>query len=188
MVSSTEAEQQQQQQALGFKRKSESLKEIMRPARKKEPQFVVKGQQPLAAGVGVDKLAKLFVDSKETHCESHLHKTKDKDKTVVGHQAANEGQQANPSGQKGIPRIKTARTKLFEICASNYWKAPLFELCQEGPVHGRMFTCKVTMEVDTITTTILECFSEPKRKKKAAREHAAEGALWYLEHLGTVVP
>lgn len=88
-------------QALGFKRKSESLKEIMRPARKKEPQFVVKGQQPLAAGVGVDKLAKLFIDSKETHCESHLHKTKDKDKTAVGHQAENEGQQASPSGKKG---------------------------------------------------------------------------------------
>lgn len=33
------------------------------------------------------------------------------------------------------------------------------------------------------TTTVLECFGDPKRKKKAAAEHAAEAALWYLDHV-----
>ena len=31
---------------------------------------------------------------------------------------------------------------------------------------------------------ILECFGGPRTKKKAAAEHAAEGALWYLKHEG----
>lgn len=46
------------------------------------------------------------------------------------------------------------------------------------------FTYKVTLEVLGATPTILECFSKPMLKKKAAAEHAAEGALWYLHHLG----
>jgi hypothetical protein len=28
------------------------------------------------------------------------------------------------------------------------------------------------------------CFGYPKPTKKTAAEHAAEGALWYLKHLG----
>ncbi|KAF6156847.1 hypothetical protein GIB67_015552 [Kingdonia uniflora] len=43
------------------------------------------------------------------------------------------------------------------------------------------FTFKVTFEIDEPTSTVIECFSEPRRKKKAAAEHAAEGALWYIK-------
>lgn len=47
------------------------------------------------------------------------------------------------------------------------------------------FTYKVVVEIADIESsgkTVLECFGDPKGKKKAAAEHAAEGALWYLEH------
>ncbi|KAE8667713.1 Detected protein of unknown function [Hibiscus syriacus] len=36
--------------------------------------------------------------------------------------------------------------------------------------------------------TILECFSDPRPKKKMAADHAAEGALWYLRHVGCFPP
>ncbi|CAN6939038.1 unnamed protein product, partial [Brassica oleracea var. botrytis] len=48
-----------------------------------------------------------------------------------------------------------------------------------------VFTYKVVVEIkdSSGTTTVLECFGDPKRKKKAAAEHAAEAALWYLDHV-----
>lgn len=46
------------------------------------------------------------------------------------------------------------------------------------------FTYKVVVEMrDSSGTNVLECFGDPKCKKKVAAEHAAEGALWYLEHI-----
>lgn len=50
-------------------------------------------------------------------------------------------------------------------------------------VFGFRFTYKVVVEIrDSSGKTVLECFGDPKHKKKAAAEHAAEGALWYLDH------
>ena len=46
------------------------------------------------------------------------------------------------------------------------------------------YTFKVTIQVDGATSTLLECYSEPKLQKKAAQEHAAVGTLWCLKHLG----
>lgn len=46
------------------------------------------------------------------------------------------------------------------------------------------FTYKVVVEIiESSGKTVLECFGDPRRNKKAAAEHAAEGALWYLEHV-----
>ncbi|KAI6672029.1 hypothetical protein NL676_006914 [Syzygium grande] len=80
----------------------------------------------------------------------------------------------------------SAKAKLYEICARNKWKLPCFECYkEEGPSHLRQFSFKVITEVkDESRVTILECFSAPRSKKKDAAEHAAEGALWYLKHLG----
>ncbi|CAA7019997.1 unnamed protein product [Microthlaspi erraticum] len=81
----------------------------------------------------------------------------------------------------------SAKSVLHEICASKRWKAPVYECCKaEGPSHMRLFTYKVVVETENIESsgkTVLECFGDPKGKKKAAAEHAAEGALWYLEHV-----
>ncbi|XP_073000978.1 endoribonuclease Dicer homolog 4-like isoform X2 [Typha latifolia] len=80
---------------------------------------------------------------------------------------------------------KMARSRLFEFCAANYWSPPFFECCKdEGPSHLRMFTYKVIVHIKGVTSTCLECYSEPKVQKRAAQEHAAEGALWYLKQLG----
>lgn len=46
------------------------------------------------------------------------------------------------------------------------------------------FTYKVVIKLEEVKPTILECIGEPQAKKKAAAEHAAEGALWYLQHRG----
>ncbi|XP_059457336.1 ribonuclease 3-like protein 1 [Corylus avellana] len=86
---------------------------------------------------------------------------------------------------EGASKKGSAKSHLYEICAANYWKPPLFECCkEEGPSHAKMFTFKVIVEIQEASTTVLECFGAPQLKKKRAAEHAAEGALWYLKHSG----
>lgn len=46
------------------------------------------------------------------------------------------------------------------------------------------FTFKVIVVIEETSTTVLECFGAPQLKKKTAAEQAAEGALWYLRHMG----
>ncbi|EOY26000.1 hypothetical protein QUC31_011882 [Theobroma cacao] len=87
------------------------------------------------------------------------------------------------------PKRVSAKSELHEICATNNWKLPLYECCkEEGLSHMKLFTFKVVVEMQKTSTTILECFSDPQPKKKMAAEHAAEGALWYLRHLGYFSP
>lgn len=40
------------------------------------------------------------------------------------------------------------------------------------------------MEIEEDPDMVLECFGSPHVKKKAAAEHAAEGALWFLTKEG----
>lgn len=83
------------------------------------------------------------------------------------------------------PDTTTARSRLYEICTANCWKPPSFECCnEEGPGHLKLFTYKVLVEIEEAPDMILECFSSPHPKKKVAAEHAAEGALWFLEQQG----
>ncbi|KAE8724485.1 Dicer-like protein 4 [Hibiscus syriacus] len=80
------------------------------------------------------------------------------------------------SQSKGESHAHTARSQLYEICAINCWKPPLFECCkEEGPSHLRSFTYRVIIEIEEASDMILECFSSPRTTKKAAAEHAAEG-------------
>ncbi|XP_023928784.1 dicer-like protein 4 isoform X2 [Quercus suber] len=79
----------------------------------------------------------------------------------------------------------TATSRLYEICAANCWKLPLFECCkEEGPSHLKLFTFKVVVKIEDPEDVILECFGAPRSKKKDAKEHAAEGALWHLKNEG----
>lgn len=78
---------------------------------------------------------------------------------------------------------KTAKSVLHEVCADNSWKAPIYECVkEEGPSHQKLFTFKVVLEIEDSKN--LECFGEPRGRKKDAAEHAAEGALWYLQNTG----
>ncbi|CAK8535620.1 unnamed protein product [Lathyrus sativus] len=91
------------------------------------------------------------------------------------------------------------KSKLYEICAANHWKPPVFECCkEEGPRHSRMFTFKVIIEIETgkasknierteASKSIVEVYGAPHQKKKTAADDAAEGALWYLKHIGFVL-
>ncbi|CAK9179473.1 unnamed protein product [Ilex paraguariensis] len=79
----------------------------------------------------------------------------------------------------------SARSQLYEICAANCWKPPLFDCCKEtGASHLKEFTFKVVVEIEEASNMILECYGEPRAKKKDAAEDAAEAALWYLRHEG----
>ncbi|CAK7336276.1 unnamed protein product [Dovyalis caffra] len=80
----------------------------------------------------------------------------------------------------------SAKSQLMATFAANKWKPPLFECFkEEGPWHKKLFTYKIVMEIEgEASSTVLECFGDPKSKKKTAAESAAEGALWYLKHLG----
>ncbi|KAF3786076.1 Endoribonuclease Dicer-like protein 4 [Nymphaea thermarum] len=81
--------------------------------------------------------------------------------------------------------FKSAKSRLFELCSAQSWECPSY-ICykDEGPSHMKLFTFKVSVQVLGATSTTLECFSEPKAKKKDAADHAAEGALWWLQHQG----
>ncbi|KAK7329981.1 hypothetical protein VNO77_24164 [Canavalia gladiata] len=82
-------------------------------------------------------------------------------------------------------RAGTARSRLYEFCAAYCWKPPSFECCkEEGPDHLKLFTYKVTLEIEEAQDMILEFVGEPKSKKKDAAESAAEGAFWYLQQEG----
>nr|XP_009773882.1 PREDICTED: ribonuclease 3-like protein 1 isoform X1 [Nicotiana sylvestris] len=86
---------------------------------------------------------------------------------------------------KGTQSQGSAKSHLYEICAVNHWKAPLFECCnEEGPDHLKLFTFKVYVEIRGPRTTTIECMGNPHSKKKAAAENAAEGALWFLNKAG----
>ncbi|XP_062159041.1 dicer-like protein 4 [Alnus glutinosa] len=97
-----------------------------------------------------------------------------------------ENHRCDPDSQTtGGSHKGTARSRLRELCAANCWKPPSFECCrEEGPSHLKLFTFKVVVEIEDAEDVVLECFGEPRAKKKDAEEHAAEGALWYLKHDG----
>ncbi|MED6210836.1 hypothetical protein PIB30_067909 [Stylosanthes scabra] len=85
----------------------------------------------------------------------------------------------------GMKKKRPARSYLHHICAANHWRPPLFECYkQDGPSHHIMFTFKVTIEIQDALSNIIECYGAPHPKKKTAADHAADGALWYLNNIG----
>ncbi|CAM0951371.1 unnamed protein product [Alopecurus aequalis] len=79
-----------------------------------------------------------------------------------------------------------ARPRLAQLCSAVGWKHPTYDFGEQGLNHTKLFTCKVTVHVETFTDTVVECLSEPKPQKKAAQEQAAQGVLWCLKRLGHV--
>uniref|UniRef100_A0A0E0M187 DRBM domain-containing protein n=1 Tax=Oryza punctata TaxID=4537 RepID=A0A0E0M187_ORYPU len=105
---------------------------------------------------------------------------------VPVHVATGRVEQSNGGAKhaNGTTDNEPARLRLHKVCSAAHWKEPSYDFEEQGPSHLKLFTCKVTIHVDTVTSTIVECISEPKRCKKAAQEHAAQGALWYLKIFG----
>lgn len=52
------------------------------------------------------------------------------------------------------------------------------------PPFSCRFAYKVTVEVEAASRTIIESFGDLKPRKKAAQDHAAEGALWCMKNMG----
>ncbi|KAL6221580.1 hypothetical protein ACLB2K_004976 [Fragaria x ananassa] len=103
------------------------------------------------------------------------------------HDSCNNRSSDANSKTRCVPHNLTAKSRLYEACAANYWEPPVFECCQEeGPSHLKSFIYKVTVKIDDASDTLLEANSAPRMSKKAAAEHAAEGALWYLEKKGYI--
>lgn len=91
-----------------------------------------------------------------------------------------------PQSFADAPRQISAKSQLHEVCAAKKWKGPVYKCCkEEGPSHIRLFTFKVVIEMEN-ESRILECFGAPHSRKKEAAEHAAEGALWYLQRAGYI--
>ncbi|PIN16599.1 Ribonuclease [Handroanthus impetiginosus] len=96
----------------------------------------------------------------------------------------NNGPDADSQGT-GASCSTSAKSRLYELCAANCWKPPLFECCKEtGPSHLREFAYKVVVKMEELPNETFEFYGEARTKKKEAAEHAAQGALWYLKQEG----
>ncbi|URE34705.1 hypothetical protein MUK42_13295 [Musa troglodytarum] len=201
--------------ARGYKLKSKPLEDIVQSAKKERPKLIGYDEEPIVIdnldSIPLEKL-QIQITEETPHslglekandastlncsgnpCSSRMELTRaDTSESCNG----NNGQiqqtmsdYVEISGTSpGTLAHKTAKSRLMEICATNHWGDPLFECCkEEGPSHLKMFTYKVAVEVQHESSVCLECFSEPKPQKKAAQDHAAEGALWYLKHIGYIL-
>ncbi|EPS62425.1 hypothetical protein M569_12365 [Genlisea aurea] len=82
-----------------------------------------------------------------------------------------------------------SKSRLYELCAANYWKPPVFECCNEtGPSHFREFVFKVVVEMDDGKNEVIEAYGGARKRKKDAADNAAEGALRYLKSHGKEGP
>ncbi|GLU01387.1 hypothetical protein SLE2022_186970 [Rubroshorea leprosula] len=189
----------------GYAPKSKTLEEVLKGINKMEPLLIGYDEKPIDVTIP-DTTAfenmKLEEPSSNfklrTHSNrktntsslgsSHLGLPQSSQSEVVGRVPGNSLPDANcgiisPCTDESTK--VTAKQRLYEICAANFWKPPVFECCaEEGPSHLRSFTYKVIVEIEEASNLTLECYGSSKSKKKAAADDAAEGALWYLKHEG----
>ncbi|KZV28379.1 dicer-like protein 4 [Dorcoceras hygrometricum] len=78
-----------------------------------------------------------------------------------------------------------AKSGLYEMCAANCWKPPVFECCNEtGPSHSKQFVYKIVLNIEEMPEETFEFYGEPRTRKKDAAESAAQGAIWFLKCQG----
>ncbi|KAK8581994.1 hypothetical protein V6N12_072193 [Hibiscus sabdariffa] len=181
--------------ALGYAPKSKSLEEVLKGSIKAEAKLIGFDETPIDVAVpdttafGNMKLQESLVNdcNRETRSINKTTSTSSPCVSPVSRPLPSFEAKARcsvsstcgiDSQSKGESHNRTSRSQLYEICAINCWKPPLFECCkEEGPSHLRSFTYRVILEIEDAPDMILECFSSPQTTKKAAAEHAAEGAL-----------
>lgn len=153
-------------EAQGLIHKCKSMALMLVKTRKEKAKLIGFDEKPVAADVDINEFIqfdKLCLNDREIISTDHF--------TI-----------------EGSDEIKmNAKSQLYSICSTNYWNVPSF-VCHkvEGPSHLTMFTYKAILEIPIYTNIIVECYSEPQRRKKAAQEHAAEGVIWYLKQLGYI--
>ncbi|KAH0970234.1 hypothetical protein GBA52_022390 [Prunus armeniaca] len=187
--------------------KTKSLEEVLKSSSEMEAKLIGYDETPidvvLPDVIGFDKLNVQEPCRRNFNSKMHIKEERNGDssciKPVLQPPPSFEAVKIQPSETRGNPSCDansqakggshkaTARARLYEICAANYWEPPLFECCnEEGPSHLKLFTFKVEVKIEEAPDMILECFGSPHGNKKAAAEHAAEGALWYLRNGGYI--
>uniref|UniRef100_A0A5B7C289 Putative dicer-like protein 4 isoform X2 n=1 Tax=Davidia involucrata TaxID=16924 RepID=A0A5B7C289_DAVIN len=193
--------------AQGYKPKSKSLEDILKKSCKMEAKLIGYDETPTDViardAIRFDNMK--LQEPSRTDCNLKVHPINEEATKIC---TPNIRSIKQPPSPLEAPRWQPAKTKennssnadsqttggshkgsakscLYEICAANCWKPPLFECYKEiGPSHLKEFTFKVVVVIEEASDMILECYGEPHAKKKDAAEHAAEGALWYLKHEG----
>ncbi|KAL0307821.1 UNVERIFIED_CONTAM: Dicer-like protein 4 [Sesamum calycinum] len=151
--------------AQGYKSKTKSLEEVLRKSKKMEAELIGYDETPCYGTAEFGGL-KLLENSQSDH-------------DIKVYALSETSTSASPT--------VSAKSRLYEICAANCWKPPLFECWKEtGPSHIKEFIFKIVMEIEELPNQIFEFYGEPRMRKKDAAEHAAQGALWYLKQEGYI--
>lgn len=186
--------------ALGYSAKSKSLDEVLKETEKMEAQLIGFDEKPSVVTAKHNdfkvqeasetendlKVYPLNEDPGNNYNSSH----KPIRQKVVPYNAsrwrptgATKSLICNPdSRETGGTNIGSPKSRLYEICATNYWRPPVFECLKEtGPSHLKEYTFKVVVEIDDALSQVLECRGNPRPRKRDAEQNAAEAALWYLK-------
>ncbi|KAJ7979648.1 Dicer-like protein [Quillaja saponaria] len=189
--------------AHGCKLKSKSLEEVLKYSTKMEAKLIGYNESPIDVNAtSADSIEKSMVKKPTcSNSSTEIHSTDEADniyspnKTPLSRKLQSsfgavkkdpcktiENSDSDTNSQRTGGSYKGAKSRLHEICVANCWESPSFDCCkEEGPDHSKIFTCKVTVVIKEEAESILECYGEPRLKKKDAAENAAEGALWYLQ-------
>ncbi|XP_030456382.2 dicer-like protein 4 isoform X1 [Syzygium oleosum] len=199
----------EQLKAQGYTPKSKSLEEILKSSCKMEARLIGYDEAPVdVMSFDVDGSENINVAPSNMNCSRKVYAVNEASRSSsssiipLGKQPLSLSETAtgsdanemsadtrcdNESRRKGAIPKGSAKSHLYEICVANCWKPPEFECCkEEGPGHLKLFWYKVVVAIEDSPGMVLESFSDPRETKKAAAEHAAEGALWYLRHEGYV--
>ncbi|XP_071686095.1 dicer-like protein 4 isoform X2 [Rutidosis leptorrhynchoides] len=181
----------------GYKTKMKSLEEVLEVSQKMEAKLIGYDETPTDVVVSLANQLKdvnateLRSVSRKAHagsensiqsCSGVRRMVQPMPECSSSNGSANSNLQA-PAGD--ALRKSSAKSHLYEICAVNCWKPPLFECFDEiGPAHLKQFAFRVSMTIEEASNTVLECIGDHRAKKKDAAEFAAHGLIWYLKQNG----
>uniref|UniRef100_A0A0E0KSN5 Dicer-like protein 4 n=1 Tax=Oryza punctata TaxID=4537 RepID=A0A0E0KSN5_ORYPU len=163
----------------GYKHRNKSLEEILNVARKRESELIGYNEDPIdvEADISVkmksheEKDADIPFQNTET---SFTGSSKFHNQIIAGD--IKSGNHDVNNGRNNQPKLATQ---------SGCLPSETTEKSNKKMYHGRAKPpSEVVVEMKGTSATLLECHSDAKLQKKAAQEHAAQGALWCLKQLG----
>ncbi|KAK1414006.1 hypothetical protein QVD17_29743 [Tagetes erecta] len=176
----------------GYKTKMKSLEEILKSSEKMEARLIGYDEIPTDLNVINKYLSSTGFGSNSQEMHSGSVKPAKSSNGVrrmvdptpqCSHSKASGNSSQAPTGD--AVHKASAKSHLYEICAVNCWKPPLFECFHEiGPAHLKQFAFKVSLTIEDASNTHLECIGDHRAKKKDAAEFAAQGVIWYLKQSG----
>ncbi|KAJ0861345.1 putative ribonuclease III [Helianthus annuus] len=177
----------------GYKTKVKTLEEILKTSEKMEAKLIGNDEIPMDKNIlrKYMNAAEFESKSQETHSGSVKPVRSSNgvrrmvDPTPQRSHSDASSSKSQPAAGGDVVHRSSAKSYLYEICAINCWKPPLFECFHEiGPAHLKQFAFKVSLTIEDASNTVLECIGDHRAKKKDAAEFAAQGAIWYLKQAG----